>query len=343
MELGNQIKALRVQRGATQEALAQHLNVSPQAVSKWERGAALPDVQLLPALSTYFGVTIDALFALSDDTRMERIENMLYDERVLDPSVVEGDRAFLLEKARREPGSGRPHALLAELENHLADEHRARAAQYAKESLSREPMCKDAHDTLVSAMGGKLADWCYTNHGALIRWYEAFLGKNPDCRGGYLWLLDQLIDDGRLDEARSWLARMEPVDGTFRTPLYRGLIAQAAGDREGAMEIWAQMCRDWPEDWMVWYTMGDAMVRTGQYGRAKEHYRRAFDLQPPPKFVDSLESIAQVCELDGDIPGAIAALEEEIAVLAEQWGTRTGETVDKVRREITQLNSEGKA
>lgn len=238
MELGNQIKALRVQRGATQEALAQHLNVSPQAVSKWERGAALPDVQLLPALSAYFGVTIDALFALSDDTRMERIENMLYDERVLDPSVVEGDRAFLLEKARREPDNGRPHELLADMENHLADEHRARAAQYAKESLARDPMGKDAHDTLVSAMGGKLADWCYTNHGALIRWYEAFLGKNPDCRGGYLWLLDQLIDDGRLDEARSWLARMEPVDGTFRTPLYRGLIAWAAGDREEAMAVW---------------------------------------------------------------------------------------------------------
>ena len=35
MELGNQIKALRLQRGVTQEALAQHLNVSSQAVSKW--------------------------------------------------------------------------------------------------------------------------------------------------------------------------------------------------------------------------------------------------------------------------------------------------------------------
>ena len=74
MELGNQIKALRLQRGVTQEALAQHLNVSSQAVSKWEREAAMPDVQLLPAISAYFGVTIDALFALSDDTRMERIQ-----------------------------------------------------------------------------------------------------------------------------------------------------------------------------------------------------------------------------------------------------------------------------
>ena len=55
--------------------------------------------------------------------------------------------------------------------------------------------------------------------------------------------------------------------------------------------------------------------------------------------MDNLESIAQVCELEGDIPGAIAVLEEEIAVLAEQWDTRTGETVDKLRREIGRLNS----
>lgn len=155
MELGNQIKALRLQRGTTQEALAQHLNVSPQAVSKWEREAAMPDVQLLPAISAYFGVTIDALFALTDDTRMERIQNMLWDERVLDPAVVELDRAFLLEKARREPDNGRPHQLLADLENHLAEEHRARAAHYARESLARDPMCKGAHDELVHAMGGQ--------------------------------------------------------------------------------------------------------------------------------------------------------------------------------------------
>lgn len=339
MELGTQIKTLRLQRGVTQEVLAEQLGVSPQAVSKWEREAALPDIQLLPAISAYFGVTIDALFALSDETRMERIQNMLWDERVLDPAVVEVDRAFLLEKARREPDNGRPHELLSDLENHLADEHRARAAQYARESLARDPMCKGAHDELVHAMGGRLADWCYTNHRELIRWYEGFLEKNPDCRGGYMWLLDQLIDDGRLEEAKAWLGRMEPVDGTFRTPLYRGLIAQAAGDREGAMAIWEQMCRDWPEDWMAWYTMGDAMVRTGRYGRAKEHYRRAFELQPAPKYVDSLESIAQVCQLEGDIPGAVAALEEEVAVLAEQWDTRTGETVDKVRWEINRLKA----
>ena len=128
MEIGNQIKALRLQRGITQEALAEQLGISPQAVSKWERNTATPDIQLLPALSSYFGVTIDELFSLSDETRMERIQNMLWDERVLNPATVETDRAFLLEKGRREKNNGEVYRLLADIEYQLSEEHR-RAAQ----------------------------------------------------------------------------------------------------------------------------------------------------------------------------------------------------------------------
>ena len=334
MELGNQIRVLRTQRGVTQEALAEHLNVSPQAVSKWERDAALPDIQLLPALSAYFGVTIDALFSLTDDTRMERIENMLNDERFLDEAVVERERAFLLEKARREPGNGRPLAILAALENTLAERHQERAAEYAKEALLRDPVSRDAHSDLVRAMGGRLADWCCANHRELIGWYQAFLEKNPENRGGYMWLIDQLIDDGRLEEARKYLARMEAVDGTYRTPLYHGLIAWADGDKAGAMAVWEQMGRDWPEEWGVWLSLGDVMARTGQYERAKGYYRKAYELQPPLKYMDGLDSIAQVCELAGDIPGAVAAREEQIAALGTYWNIHTGEMIDKGRREI---------
>lgn len=100
MEIGNQIKALRQRRGVTQEALAQHLGVTAQAVSKWERGAATPDIGMLPSISAYFGVTIDELFALSDDTHMERIQNMLWDDRYYDPAEVESTREFLLSADR---------------------------------------------------------------------------------------------------------------------------------------------------------------------------------------------------------------------------------------------------
>lgn len=61
MEIGNQIKALRLRRGLSQETVAQQFGLTAQAVSKWERGAAMPDITLLPEIAAYFGVSIDAL------------------------------------------------------------------------------------------------------------------------------------------------------------------------------------------------------------------------------------------------------------------------------------------
>ena len=144
MEIGNQIRSLRTQRGVTQEALAEKLGVSAQAVSKWERGSATPDIGLLPYISAFFGVSIDELFALSDDTRIERIQNMLSDERILNPATVEREQEFLLEKARREPENGKAYTLLALMENQLAAEHHQRAADYAMQAINRQPGENDA-------------------------------------------------------------------------------------------------------------------------------------------------------------------------------------------------------
>ena len=60
--IGNKIAYYRKMQGMTQEALAQQLGVTNQAVSKWELEQACPDVMLLPALADIFGVTIDVLF-----------------------------------------------------------------------------------------------------------------------------------------------------------------------------------------------------------------------------------------------------------------------------------------
>lgn len=60
-ELGNAIKAYRTRLGFTQNDLASALQVSPQAVSKWERGENAPDIALLPQLSELLGASIDTL------------------------------------------------------------------------------------------------------------------------------------------------------------------------------------------------------------------------------------------------------------------------------------------
>ena len=342
MEIGAQIKSLRTQRGITQETLAEKLNVSPQAVSKWERGTATPDIQLLPAISSYFGVSIDELFALSDDTRMERIQNMLWDERVLSPATVEREREFLLEKGRREPENEKPYALLAEMENQLAEEHNRRAADYAKESLRRNPWQKQGHVALITAMHGAYTDWCAYNHHELIDYYKEFVAAHPDYLTGYLWLFDQLLADGRLKEAEWCLEKYAQTDDTFRTPLHRGQIAWHRGDREKAWEIWQEMCRNWPDDWCALLWMGDLLVKEERYEEAKAYYRKALDVQKPPRYTDGATSIAHICEIQGDWAGAIAAHEEEMDILRTDWNTTDGEQIDQHRREIQRLKAKMK-
>lgn len=61
--LGRRIAALRRRKDLTQEALAEKLGVSPQAVSKWENDLSCPDIQLLPALAQLLGVTVDVLLS----------------------------------------------------------------------------------------------------------------------------------------------------------------------------------------------------------------------------------------------------------------------------------------
>ena len=60
-ELGARIRALRKARGLSQEALAQALEVSRQAVTKWEDGSSLPSTANLFALSGFFGVPLAEL------------------------------------------------------------------------------------------------------------------------------------------------------------------------------------------------------------------------------------------------------------------------------------------
>lgn len=343
MELGNQIKALRTQRGITQETLAEALGVSPQAVSKWENQAAAPDIQLLPDISTYFGVTIDELFALSDETRMERIQNMLWDERDLDPAAAEREAFFLLEKGRREPKNGKAYELLAAMENHIACSHRRRAEEYAKEALTRDPTnTRDAFGELREAVGLR-SDWYFSSYHEFIDWCKAFAENHPNPKGIYMELMDALLADGRIAEAREYCEKYAALDHTYRTPHYQGIIAWKEGDWDGAMKIWERMCADFPEEWLTWGSMGDVMAESGRYAEAVEYYEKSKQFLPKPRYIDPWEAIARLRELMGDIPGAIASLEEEIAVSEEDWGITSGESVDSIRREIRRLNKKMKA
>ena len=79
MTLGKRIAQYRKEKGLTQEALAQAMNVSAQAVSKWENDQTCPDIASLPALSRILGVTVDELLSGKSENlpavTMQPIEN----------------------------------------------------------------------------------------------------------------------------------------------------------------------------------------------------------------------------------------------------------------------------
>ncbi len=70
----DKLYSLRTQGGYSQEALAEKVNVSRQAISKWELGLTLPDTDKIVALSKLFDVTIDYL--LKDEIKVNKDESL---------------------------------------------------------------------------------------------------------------------------------------------------------------------------------------------------------------------------------------------------------------------------
>ena len=144
MEIISKIKQLRNKSGLTQEQLAARLGVSAQAVSKWENAVAMPDITLLPALSGELGVTIDDLFDLSVNQKMQRIERRLDIEEEFTGDVFYEYESFL--KNQIDEGEDRRKALslLAHLYHHRMLSDSRKVSKYAREAISLAPEIKEA-------------------------------------------------------------------------------------------------------------------------------------------------------------------------------------------------------
>ena len=105
IKLGEKIKTLRKQKNISQEVFAGYLGVSFQAVSKWENGLTMPDVALIPAIASFFGVSTDELFDFNlfeTEKQVDAIcqESWIY--RSTDPAKAE---RILRDGLQRYPGN----------------------------------------------------------------------------------------------------------------------------------------------------------------------------------------------------------------------------------------------
>ena len=76
LDLGQKIRELRRRDGRTQENLAEALGVTSQAVSRWEANGGYPDMEMIPSIANYFGISIDELFGY-DNERSQKIDELV--------------------------------------------------------------------------------------------------------------------------------------------------------------------------------------------------------------------------------------------------------------------------
>ena len=71
LTIGQTIRELRRRDGRTQEMLADALGVTSQVISRWEANGGYPDMEMIPAIANYFGVSIDELFGYENDRELK--------------------------------------------------------------------------------------------------------------------------------------------------------------------------------------------------------------------------------------------------------------------------------
>ena len=275
---------------------------------------------------------------MTDDKRMERIDNMLWDQRFLSREEFETEERFLKDKCLEPDAQARATLLLAELYCKRAREYRELASPLARKALELLPDYeKAAHTALFEAEGGVFPDWNAVNHHRTIAFYQDFITRHPGQRRSYLWLLDLLIDDGRCPEARKYLEKMNRLGESYHSDLYLGMILEKEGKPEEAAACWERMTQKDPDNWQSWFARADRLAKRCAYPEAIALYEKALALSPRPRFTDPVNAIAQLYEIQGQYEKAVEFYQKEIEIVREDWNETQGEAIDEPLRNIARL------
>ena len=323
MELGKKIRQLRFKAGMTQEQLAEKLNIGAQSVSKWENAVSMPDITALPLLAEVFGVSIDDLFDLTSEQRLNRIENSLDITEELPQDLFREYEDFLKAQLEDEQNRQRATSLIAYLYWHRMNSCAVKAAGYAKESIRMAPGVKDCQWVLNRAEGHAVWDWNIANHTKAIEFWRGIVEDDPQVRLPYLYLLDNLLADHRADEAEAYLERVSrlPDARPVMVQVYRANIALARFDEKTADRIMEELVAANPGDSACLFEAAQYYAKKSDYQKAIGLYEQAFEKEPRrPRFTDELMAIADIYEIMGEYRKAAETCDRIIDLLENEWG-----------------------
>lgn len=327
MNIGNKIKQLRLTSGLTQEQLASRLNISAQSISKWETGITLPDITLLPLLSSELGVTIDELFDLTKEQKLQRIERRLDVEEEFPPDVFNEYETFLKNQMDESGDERGIFSLLARLYHHRMESDARKVSKYARRAIQLAPEIKECQWMLQKAEGSCAWDWNIDNHTSVIEFYKSVIQNDnitPKTPMPYYELMDNLIADHRTKEARKYLAEYKtlPAHKPVLVPIYEAYIALAEYDLEAADRIMAEAEKEFADNHVFLFEAAQYHARKCDYDKAIEYYEASWALEEKnkPRYTDTLQGIALIYEIMGKRKEAIETYDRMITCIKDEWG-----------------------
>lgn len=332
--LGSVIKRLRTEQGVTQDALAEYLGISYQAVSKWETGTTLPDITLLPKLAVFFGVRIDELFSVGHEDELERIDTMLQKETMSDQNYSYAKRILdgILKENPKDVEAMKRYAkvYLTKTNTDLIT-----AGRMLEQAMELAPLDEEVYGLYRSVRGGTEYKY-HSDNDWFIRVCEPYARKYPQNIGLYRMLIEAMISKKYFDRADELLAavRFKGVHKSMKE-VFLGDIALAKGEAAVAKDIWNTVPKT---DWMGQYEIGERFNRLNEYEKAIECFNNAYNAQEPPKAMDMMYSLAFLYKKLGRFAEAKKEWELIVEGLMNDYGmSEEDNDISWAKDEIAQL------
>ena len=340
MEIGKRIRQMRTNKGVTQEELANALNVSNQAVSRWETGITMPDINLLPSIALFFGVTIDEIFNPSPEEKLERLRRRFYyTEDYLSDDEFRSALSFLKEQEGVYDDTADVWHLLAQLYLNRIERDKKIVGKYAKKAMRLDADKSFCVRFLVDTEHAVYTDWDTANHSKTISFLKEMVSRFPDEMRYYCAIIYNLIADRRVKEAEEYIAEFERrfADKEEWVPIFLAKLALADFRKDDAIAIIEETYRLYPDDEGTVFDIAGFYGEICEYEKAIEFYQKSYDLQESPRTYDALVGIARTYEIMCRYDEAVEAWEKVKENIEKEWGIDEGTQVENADGEIKRI------
>ena len=189
----------------------------------------------------------------------------------------------------------------------------------------------------MEANNGVCGDEWFDNHFEVIEYFSDFLKKNPKNYRGLYAIIENLIADGRYEDAVPYIKDLQSIKDDHQAYMYLGDVAFGRGDHVAAHRQWDKAVEKSPNAWQAYCSRADRYKKIGLVQEAIADYEKSFMIQTPPRLTDGLYSLVQMYEGSSEYDKAIETYERILKCLREEHDQVFGVTEESCRKEISRL------